>query len=65
MKWKDIKYVGLRVLGEFFLLLDAAFVGYSMGGGYLPTQREILAFWAILILAVLFRYWAESLKNPK
>ena len=53
------------VLGEFLIILDAAFIGYIMGGGNGPNKWEILAFWIMLAMGVLFRYKAEKIIKNK
>jgi len=55
-------YVALIVIGEFFIMLDAGFIGYSMEHG-IRYALEKWIFWVLLILGVCFRYWAEKFKS--
>ena len=62
VKDKTVWIILLSVLGEFFIIMDAGFIGYSMEHG-IKYALEKYVFWIFLFLGAGFRYWAEKLKD--
>jgi hypothetical protein len=59
VKKNTFLYFVFMILGEFFIILDAGFVGYSMEHG-IKYALEKYAFWILLLAGVLFRFMAEK-----
>ena len=51
------------VLGEFFIILDAGFVGAIMSSGNVASVLERCVFWIFLFLGIGLRYLAEKFKK--
>ncbi len=62
-----IPYVLFMVFGEFFILLDAGFVGYVMERGIQVEtwSFDLFLFWSFLVGGVILRYLAEKYKNDE
>jgi len=61
-----IPYVLLMVFGEFFILLDAGFVGYIMAKeNYVISSLDLILFWGFLTAGVILRYLAEKCKKDE
>jgi hypothetical protein len=46
-------------------MIDAAYVGYIIGGGINTAVLDTWVFWVFLVVGVSLRYWAEHMKEKK